>query len=162
MTISAGERFPSVTLTKVGPNGPDQASSDEYFRGRRVALFSVPGAFTPTCSAKHLPGFVERADELRAKGVDEIACTAVNDAFVMGAWGQQHGVDGKVTMLADGNGELAQALGLTMDGSKFGMGTRGQRFAMIVNDGIVERVDVEEPGQFKVSSADHMLDQLVG
>lgn len=110
MAIGPGDKFPAVTLTKVGADGPEQIESAEYLRGRRVALFSVPGAFTPTCSAKHLPGFVERADELRAKGVDEIACTAVNDAFVMAAWGKQHGVDGKVTMLADGNGDLASTL----------------------------------------------------
>src|SRR6185436_15864127 len=113
--------------------------------GRRIALFSVPGAFTPTCSAKHLPGFVEKADAIKAKGIDEIACTAVNDAFVMGAWGKGAGAEGKVTMLADGNGDFAKALGLTMDGSKFGMGQRGQRFSMIVDDGKVEQLNVEAP-----------------
>ena len=160
MTIKAGDNFPDVTLTKVTPEGPDQVSSADYFKGRRVALFSVPGAYTPTCSARHLPGFVEQADALKAKGVDEIACTAVNDAFVLGAWGKEHGVAGKVTMLADGNGELAEALGLTMDGSKFGMGQRGQRFAMLVNDGTVESVDVEQGGEFRVSSADYMLENM--
>ncbi len=160
MTIAAGDKFPETTLTKVTPGGPEQVSSADYFKGRRVALFSVPGAYTPTCSARHLPGFVEQADALKAKGVDEIACTAVNDAFVMGAWGKEHGVDGKVTMLADGNGDLAEALGLTMDGSKFGMGKRGQRFAMLVNDGTVERVDVEQGGEFRVSSADYMLENM--
>jgi peroxiredoxin len=125
-----------------------------------VAIFSVPGAFTPTCSAKHLPGFVEKADELKAKGIDEVACTAVNDAFVMGAWGKASGVAGKVTMLADGNGDFVKALGLEMDGSGFGMGSRGKRFAMVVNDGAVEKLFVEAPGEFKVSSAEYMLEQL--
>jgi peroxiredoxin len=160
MTVKAGDKFPEVTLTKVTANGPEQISSSDYFKGRKVALFSVPGAYTPTCSARHLPGFVEKAAELHAKGVDEIACTAVNDAFVMGAWGKEHGVEGKVTMLADGNGDLAEALGLTMDGSKFGMGKRGQRFAMVVNDGTIESVDVEQGGEFRVSSADYMLEHL--
>ncbi len=160
MTVKAGDKFPDVTLTKVTPAGPEQISSTDYFRGRRVALFSVPGAYTPTCSARHLPGFVDKADALKTKGVDEIACTAVNDAFVMGAWGKEHGVDGKVTMLADGNGELAEALGLTMDGSKFGMGKRGQRFALVVNDGAIESVDVEQGGEFRVSSAEYMLEHL--
>ncbi len=160
MTISVGDRIPSVTLMKATPDGPQPVSTDDYFRGRRVALFSVPGAFTPTCSARHLPGFVERADELKAKGVDEIACTAVNDAFVMSAWGQSAGVDGKVTMLADGNGEFAQALGLQMDGSKFGMGQRGKRYSMVVSDGVVEQLNVEEPGAFSVSGADYMIERL--
>lgn len=160
MTVKAGDKFPEVTLTKVTAAGPEQVSSSEYFAGRKIALFSVPGAYTPTCSARHLPGFVEKADELHAKGIDEIACTAVNDAFVLGAWGKEHGVDGKVTMLADGNGDLAEALGLTMDGSKFGMGKRGQRFALVVNDGTVESVDVEQGGEFRVSSADYMLEHL--
>ena len=160
MTVKAGDKFPEVTLTKVTASGPEQISSSDYFKGRKVALFSVPGAYTPTCSARHLPGFVEKAAELHAKGIDEIACTAVNDAFVMGAWGKEHGVDGKVTMLADGNGDLAEALGLTMDGSKFGMGKRGQRFAMVVNDGTIDSVDVEQGGEFRVSSADYMLEHL--
>jgi len=160
MTIKTGEKVPQATFAKMTENGPEQVDSDSFFKGRRVALFSVPGAFTPTCSAKHLPGFVEKADELKAKGIDEIACTAVNDAFVMGAWGKGAGAEGKVTMLADGNADFAKAVGLTMDGSKFGMGTRGQRYAMIVNDGVVEQLFVEGPGEFKVSSADHMLSQL--
>ncbi|WP_370308897.1 peroxiredoxin [Sphingobium abikonense] len=160
MTISKGERIPSTTFTKMTENGPEPVSSDDFFGGKTVAIFSVPGAFTPTCSAKHLPGFIEKADALKAKGVDEIACTAVNDAFVMGAWGKSAGADGKVTMLADGNGEFAKAVGLTMDGSKFGLGTRGQRFSMIVKDGVVEDLNVEEPGDFKVSSADYMLEKL--
>ncbi len=160
MTIQQGDRVPNTTFVKVTEAGPDAIESDSYFAGRKVAIFSVPGAFTPTCSAKHLPGFVEKADELKAKGIDEIACTAVNDAFVMGAWGKASGVEGKVTMLADGNGGFPKALGLEMDGSKFGMGTRGQRFSMIVNDGVVEQLNVEAPGQFEVSSADYMLGQL--
>jgi peroxiredoxin len=138
----------------------DGVASDEFFKGKRVALFSVPGAFTPTCSAKHLPGFVEHAADLKAKGIDEIACTAVNDAFVMGAWGKASGVDGKVTMLADGNGDFVKAVGLEMDGSKFGMGPRGQRFAMVINDGTVEHLFVEGPGEFRVSSAEYMLENI--
>lgn len=160
MTIQVGERIPSSTLVKVTEAGPDQISTDDFFAGRTVALFSVPGAFTPTCSAKHLPGFVEKADELKAKGVDEIASTAVNDAFVMDAWGKSAGVEGKVTMLADGNGDFVKALGLEMDGSKFGMGTRGQRFSMLVKDGVVEQLHVERPGEFKVSSAEYLLEKL--
>ena len=160
MSISVGDRLPSTTFVKATANGPEQVSSDEYFKGRKVALFSVPGAFTPTCSARHLPGFVDQADAIKAKGVDEIACTAVNDAFVMGAWAKSAGADGKVAMLADGNGDFVKALGLTMDGSKFGMGTRGQRFSMIVDDGVVTALNVEAPGEFKVSSADYLLGQL--
>lgn len=160
MTMQVGATLPEATLMKVGTDGAEAVRSPDYFRGRRVALFAVPGAFTPTCSAKHLPGFVERADELRAKGIDEIACTAVNDAFVMGAWGKASGVDGKVTLLADGSGEFARALGLELDASKFGMGIRSQRYAMIVNDGVIERLDVEAGGEFRVSSADYMLEQL--
>ncbi|MDZ7587762.1 MAG: peroxiredoxin [Parasphingorhabdus sp.] len=157
--ISKGDNIPEVNLVKATANGPEQVSSKAYFAGKKVALFSVPGAYTPTCSAKHLPGFVEKANELKAKGVDEIACTAVNDAFVLGAWNKAAGSE-DITMLADGNGEFATALGLTMDGSGFGMGTRGQRFSMIVNDGVVEELNVEAPGDFKVSAAEYMLAQL--
>ena len=160
MTISVGDKLPDVTLVKATAEGPEQVQSGEYFAGKKVALFSVPGAFTPPCSARHLPSFIEKADELKAKGVDEIAATAVNDAFVMGAWAKQAGGAGIVTMLADGNGEFVKALGLEMDGSKFGMGTRGQRFSMVVNDGIVEQLNVEAPGEYNVSSAEHMLGQL--
>ncbi|MGQ0559721.1 MAG: peroxiredoxin [Sphingosinicella sp.] len=160
MTIKVGERIPSVTLHKATAEGPQPVESGAFFAGRKVALFSVPGAFTPTCSVKHLPGFVERADQLRAKGVDEVACVAVNDAFVMQAWGEQAGAEGKVTMLADGNGEFAKALGLTMDAAKYGMGERGQRWSAIVDDGIVNELNVEEPGAFRVSSADFMIGQL--
>jgi len=160
MTIQVGDKLPSATLIKATADGPQPVQTDEYFAGRTVALFSVPGAFTPTCSARHLPGFVDKADELKAKGVDEIACVAVNDAFVMGAWGKQAGADGKVTMLADGNGDFAKAIGLTMDGSKFGMGTRGQRWSAIIADGTVKELNVEEPGAFSVSSAEFLLNQL--
>ena len=160
MSINVGDRLPEVTLMKATPEGPQPVSSADYFKGRRVALFSVPGAFTPTCSARHLPGFVDRADDLKAKGVDEIACTAVNDAFVMGAWSEGAGASEKVTMLSDGNGEFAEAIGLTMDGSKFGLGKRGQRYSMVVNDGTVEQLNVEEPGAFNVSSADYMIERL--
>ena len=160
MTIQVGDRIPQTQLTKVTESGPEQIDSDSYFAGRKVALFSVPGAFTPTCSAKHLPGFVEKAGDLKAKGIDEIACTAVNDAFVMSAWGKTSGVDDKVTMLADGNGSFAKAVGLEMDGSGFGMGMRGKRYSMVVNDGVVEQLNVEAPGQFEVSSADYLLGRL--
>ena len=159
MTIKVGDRIPATGFAKMTENGPEGVDSAEYFKGRRVALFSVPGAFTPTCSAKHLPGFVEKAAELKAKGIDEIACTAVNDPFVMKAWGAQNG-SADVTMLADGNGDFVKALGLVMDGSGFGLGQRGQRFSMIVNDGTVEQLNVEAPGEFKVSAADYMLEQL--
>lgn len=159
MTVKVGDRIENVTLMQATADGPKPVQAADYFQGKRVALFSVPGAYTPTCSARHLPGFVDKADELKAKGVDEIACTAVNDAFVMGAWGKQAGAD-SVTMLADGNGDLVRSLGLEMDGSKFGMGQRGQRFSMIVNDGVVEQLNVEAPGEFNVSSAEHMLGQL--
>lgn len=160
MTISKGDKLPQVTFTTMTANGPEGVDSETFFKGKKVALFSVPGAFTPTCSAKHLPGFIEKANALKAKGVDEIACTAVNDAFVMGAWSKANEAEGKVTMLADGNANFAKAVGLEMDGSKFGLGTRGQRFSMIVNDGVVEDIFVEAPGDYKVSSAEHMLDQL--
>ncbi|MEP2104051.1 MAG: peroxiredoxin [Parasphingorhabdus sp.] len=157
--INKGDKIPEVNLVKATENGPEQVSSSDYFAGKKVALFSVPGAYTPTCSAKHLPGYVEKAADLKAKGVDEIACTAVNDAFVLGAWNKDAGSE-DVTMLADGNGDFAKAIGLEMDGSGFGLGTRGQRFSMIINDGVVEELNVEAPGDFKVSAADYMLDQL--
>lgn len=159
MTISVGDTLPDVTLVKAGANGPEKVQSSEYFKGKKVALFSVPGAFTPTCSAKHLPGYVEKAAELKAKGVDEIVATAVNDAFVMGAWKSANGAD-DVTMLADGSGDFAQAVGLSADMSGYGMGTRGQRYSMIVEDGVVKALNVEQPGDFSVSSAEHLLGQL--
>ncbi len=159
MAISKGDRIPDVTLVKATADGPEKVQSGEYFAGKKVALFSVPGAFTPTCSARHLPSYVEKAAELKAKGVDEIVGTAVNDAFVMGAWNKASGSE-DITMLADGNGDFAEALGLTMDGSGFGLGKRGQRYSMIVDDGVVSELNVEQPGDYKVSSAEHMLDQL--
>ena len=160
MAISVGDRIPSLTLVKATSEGPQPVETDSFFSGRKVALFSVPGAFTPTCSARHLPSFVEKADELKAKGVDEIACTAVNDAFVLGAWAKAADATDKVTMLADGNGAFAKAVGLEMDGTGFGMGMRGKRYSMVVNDGVVEQLNVEAPGQFEVSSADYLLGQL--
>ncbi len=161
MAVQIGDHVPSGTLIKMTEDGPQPVPTETLFgEGRAVALFSVPGAFTPTCSAKHLPGFVEHADDIRARGIDEIVCISVNDAFVMGAWGKQAGVGEKVTMLADGNGEFAKALGLEMDGSKFGMGQRGKRFSMVVNDGVVEQLNVEAPGAFEVSGADYMLERL--
>jgi peroxiredoxin len=159
MTIKVGDKLPNVKLTKATENGPEAVQSADYFAGKKVALFSVPGAFTPTCSARHLPGYVEKAAELKAKGIDEIAATAVNDAFVMGAWNKAAGSE-DITMLADGNGSFAEALGLTMDGSGFGLGKRGQRFSMIVDDGVVKELNVEQPGDFSVSSAEHLLGQL--
>lgn len=159
MTIKAGDRIPSVTLRVMGPDGPQAISTDELFKGR-VVLFSVPGAFTPTCNAKHLPGFVERADALRVKGIDRIVCVAVNDVFVMSAWGKAGNVGDKIVMAADGNGEFAKALGLTMDASGFGMGLRGQRFALVAENGIVKQLNVEAPGEFKVSAAEYVLAQL--
>ena len=159
MTIAVGQALPDVKLVKSTASEREPVQSGEYFKGKKVVLFSVPGAFTPTCSAKHLPGYVENAAALKAKGVDEIACTAVNDPFVMGVWGQSAG-SADITMLADGNGDFAKALGLTMDGSGFGLGTRGQRFAAVINDGVVEQVFVEAPGEFKVSAAEYVLAQL--
>ena len=159
MTIQVGERLPEVSLTIATPDGPQMTTSGEFFRGKRVALFAVPGAFTPTCSARHLPSYVEKAGELKAQGVDEIACISVNDPFVMGAWNKADGSE-DITMLADGNGDFAAATGLEMDGSKFGMGKRSQRYSMIVNDGVVEQLNVEAPGEYRASSAEYMLDQL--
>jgi peroxiredoxin len=159
MTIQVGDRLPDVPLAIAGADGPKPTTSSEYFAGKRVALFAVPGAFTPTCSARHLPSYVEKAQELKGQGVDEIACISVNDPFVMAAWGQRDGSE-DITMLADGNGAFADAVGLTMDGSKFGMGQRSQRYSMIVNDGIVEQLNVEAPGEYRASSAEYMLDQL--
>ena len=159
MTIAVGDKLPDVKLVKATEAGPEAVQSAEYFAGKRVALFSVPGAFTPTCSVKHMPGYVENAAAFAAKGIDEIACTAVNDPFVMGAWGKSAG-SADVTMLADGNGDFVEALGLTMDGSAFGLGKRGQRFSMVVNDGTVEQLHVEGPGEFKVSAAEYLLEHL--
>lgn len=160
MSINVGDKVPAMTLIKATADGPAPLSTADLFNGRTVALFSVPGAFTPTCSARHLPGYVDNAEALAAKGVDEIVCVSVNDAFVMAAWGKSAGVDGKVTMIADGNGDFSKALGLTFDGSNFGMGLRGQRFSMIVKDGTVTELNIEPPGAFGVSSAEHLLGQL--
>ena len=160
MPLQVGDKVPSVTLYEMGADGPAAVNTDEYFAGRKVVLFAVPGAFTPTCSAQHVPGFVNNADEIKGKGVDAIACIATNDAFVMGAWGKDQGAGDDVLMLADGNGDFASALGLEMDGSAFGMGKRSQRYALVVNDKKVEHVFVDEPGNFEVSSAEHMLKAL--
>jgi peroxiredoxin len=160
MTIKVGDKLPEATFKTMGPDGPQAMTTEQVFKGKRVALFAVPGAFTPTCSAKHLPGFKEKHGVLTAKGVDLIACTSVNDVFVMNAWGKDQDCGDKILMLADGNGDFASALGLTMDGSGFGMGKRSQRYSMIVNDGVVEKLNIEEPGKFEVSSADYMLAAL--
>jgi peroxiredoxin len=160
MAIKAGERMPAGTLKTMGADGPKDVTTEELFRGKKVVLFSVPGAFTPTCDAKHLPGFVALAEQLKAKGVDTVACMAVNDVFVMSAWGKASNAAGKVLMLADGNGDYARALGLQLDAREFGLGHRGQRFAIVVKDGVAERVNVEAPREFKVSSAEYLLSQL--
>ena len=160
MTIKVGDKMPAGTLTHMTKDGPQKLKTDDLFGGRKVVLFSVPGAFTPTCDAKHLPGFVQHADAIRAKGVDTIACMAVNDVFVMNAWGKASSVGEKVMMLADGNADYSRALGLEMDATGFGMGMRGKRFAIVAEDGVVKGLFVEGPGEFKVSSAEHVLSQL--
>lgn len=160
MTIKVGDKMPDGRFMVMGDNGPEAVAASELFAGKKVVLFSVPGAFTPTCSAKHLPGFVDSIDALKAKGVDTVACMAVNDAFVMSAWGKSAGADGKVLMLADGNGEYSKQLGLEFDATKFGMGVRGQRFSIIVDDGVVKALNVEPAGAFGVSSAETALSQL--
>jgi len=159
MTIQVGDRLPDVPLAIAGAEGPQPTTSTEYFKGKRVALFAVPGAYTPTCSARHLPSYVDKTQELKGQGIDEIACVSVNDPFVMAAWAKSDGSE-DITMLADGNGDFADAVGLAMDGSKFGMGKRSQRYSMIVNDGVVEQLNVEAPGDYRASSAEYMLDQL--
>jgi glutaredoxin/glutathione-dependent peroxiredoxin len=160
MAIKAGDKMPAGTFKRMTKEGPKDITTEELFKGKRVVLFSVPGAFTPTCDAKHLPGFVQLADQILAKGVNTIACMAVNDVFVMNAWGKASGVGDKIMMLADGNGEYAKALGLELDAKAHGLGMRGQRFAIVVKDGVATRVDVEAPGQFKVSSAEDILTHL--
>jgi peroxiredoxin len=152
--------MPDGKFTRMTKDGPQKLAADELFKGKTVVLFSVPGAFTPTCDAKHLPGFVELADQFKAKGVDTIACTAVNDVFVMNAWGKSGGVGDKILMLADGNGEYVKALGLELNATGHGMGMRGQRFAVVVKNGIATHVHVEAPGEFKVSAAEYVLKQL--
>ena len=160
MTIKAGNALPDATFMTITADGPAPVSTEDAFGAGRVALFAVPGAFTPTCSAKHLPGFIEKADALKAEGIDRIACTSVNDVFVMGAWAKDQGAGEGVMMLADGNGAFAKAIGLDFDGSNYGMGVRSQRYAMVVKDGVVEQLFVEEGGDFKVSSAEHVLANL--
>ena len=160
MSISVGDKLPEATFMEITANGPEPRSTEDVFAGKKIALFAVPGAYTPTCSAKHLPGFVERQGDLAAKGVDEIVCTSVNDVFVMGAWSEANGANGKVRMLADGNGAFAAAIGLEMDASGFGMGQRSQRYSMLVEDGTVKELNVEQGGGFEVSSADYLLGQL--
>jgi peroxiredoxin len=160
MTLKVGDTLPAATFMHMSADGPAPLSSDALFAGKTVLLFNVPGAFTPTCSAKHLPGFIDHADTLKAKGIDTVACLAVNDVFVMNAWGKDAGAGDKVLMLADGNGAFIKAIGLEMDASKFGMGTRGQRFSLIAKDGVVTQLNIEAPGEFKVSSAEHALSQL--
>jgi glutaredoxin/glutathione-dependent peroxiredoxin len=160
MAIKIGEKLPEVTLKVVTDSGTKDVSTNDFFKGKKVVLFGLPGAFTPTCSAQHLPGYVSKAEELKSKGVDEIACLSVNDFFVMEAWGKAHGALGRVAMLADGNGELTRALGLGFDAGKFGMGTRSQRYAAIVDDGVVRELEVEQPSKFEVSSAEAILRKL--
>ncbi|HEX2939945.1 MAG TPA: peroxiredoxin [Rhodopila sp.] len=158
MTIKVGDTIPSMKLMVATPEGPKEISTDEVFKGKKVVLFAVPGAFTPTCSAKHLPGFVEKADALKGKGVDTIACISVNDAFVMGAWGKDQGVGDKIVMLADGAAAFAKAVGLELDLNARGMGWRSQRYAMVVEDGKVTHLGVEQPGGFEVSKAEAILE----
>lgn len=161
MAIQVGDKVPAVAFKKLTADGLSDISTDELFKGKKVALFAVPGAFTPTCSAKHLPSFLDRAEAIKAKGVDTIACIAVNDPFVMSAWGEAQNVGDRIDMLADGNGEFARATGLTLDGSGFGLGERTTRFSMIVDDGVVTALNVESnPTEMDVSSADNLLAQL--
>jgi peroxiredoxin len=160
MAIKVGDKVPAGKFRYLTAEGPKEITTDELFNGKKVAVFAVPGAFTPTCSARHLPGYVDRAAEIKAKGVDTIACVAVNDAFVMGAWGKEHKADNKVMMLADGSAEFARAMGLELDLSRNGMGVRSQRYSMLVDNGVVKALNVEQPGQFDVSSAEAMLKAL--
>jgi peroxiredoxin len=160
MAIQVGQKIPQATLKVPTASGIEDRTTEQLFAGKKVVLFSVPGAFTPTCSAKHLPGFVQQAAAIRAKGVDAIVCLAVNDAFVMGAWAKDQNVGESIVMASDGNGAFAKALGLDFDGSKFGMGLRSQRFALIAEDGVVKHLAVEAPGKFEVSSAEAVLAKL--
>ena len=159
MTIKAGDKIPSTSLQTMSDSGPADVATDEYFKGKRVALFCVPGAFTPTCSEKHLPGFVNNADALKAKGIDAIACVSVNDVFVMDAWGKAQNVGDKLDMLADGNGIFTKALGVELDAAGFGMGMRAQRYSMIVDDGVVTKFNLDEGGGLELSSAEKLLEQ---
>lgn len=161
MAIKEGDRMPEGTLMRMTESGPGPVSTAELFGGKTVVLFGLPGAFTPTCSAKHVPGYVQSADSLKAKGVDTIACMSVNDAFVMGAWSKDQGADDKVMMLADGSAEYTRKLGLDLDLTARGMGVRAKRFAILVKDGVAQKVNVEEnPGELSVSGADAVLKQL--
>jgi peroxiredoxin len=160
MAIKVGDTIPSMKMMMATADGPKEVSTDDVFKGKKVVLFAVPGAFTPTCSARHLPGFVQNADAIKAKGVDTIACTAVNDAFVLGAWGKEGGTDGKITMLADGSANFAKAIGLEMDLTARGMGVRSQRYALIAEDGKVTHLGVEAPGGFEASKAEAILAAL--
>ncbi|MDJ0893637.1 MAG: peroxiredoxin [Alphaproteobacteria bacterium] len=160
MAIQVGDKIPTVTLKHMTGDGMADISTDELFGGKKVVLFALPGAFTPTCSAKHLPGFVEHASDIRGRGIDAIACLSVNDAFVMNEWGKAQDVGDRVMMLADGNADFTKAVGLEMDGSGYGMGLRSQRYAMIVDDGVIKSLHVEAPGAFEVSSAESVLGEL--
>jgi len=160
MAVQSGDKIPNATLKRMGSSGIEDVTTEQLFAGKKVVLFALPGAFTPTCSAKHLPGFIEQAAAIRAKGIDTIACVSVNDAFVMGAWGDDKGADDSIQMLADGNGEFASAMGLDFDASNFGMGVRSQRYAAIVEDGIIKHLAVEKPMAFEVSSAEAILAAL--
>ena len=161
MTINVGDRIPSVTLKQLTSEGVKEFTTDEIFGGKKIVLIAVPGAFTPACSQRHLPGYVDKAADIKAKGVDEIACVAVNDAFVMGAWGRDQKAEGKVRMLADGSGDFARALGLELDLSKGGLGVRSKRYSMLVEDGVVKSLNVEQqPGQVDISGAEAMLKAL--
>jgi glutaredoxin/glutathione-dependent peroxiredoxin len=160
MTIKVGDKVPAVKVKQMTPEGMKDIDTGDFFKGKKVVLFALPGAFTPTCSAKHLPGFVEKAAEIKGKGVDAIACLSVNDAFVTNAWGMEQKAEGKVQMLADGNGDFTRAMGLELDGSGYGLGKRSQRYAMIVDNGTIKALNVEKPGSFEVSSAEAILKAL--
>ena len=160
MTIKVGDKVPAATFRYLTSEGPKEITTDELFGGKKVALFAVPGAFTPTCSQRHLPSYIDKAAALKAKGVDTIACVAVNDAFVMGAWGKSQNAEGKVTMLADGNGDFARAIELELDATRVGLGKRSQRYSMLVDNGVVKTLHIEAPGKFEVSDADTILKDL--
>ena len=160
MTIKVGDKIPAGSLRKLTAEGPKEVSTDEIFKGKKVVLFAVPGAFTPTCSNRHLPGFVEKSMDLKGKGIDTVACVSVNDAFVMGAWGKDQNCGDKVEMLADGSGDFTRALGVELDASKNGLGQRSKRYSMLVEDGVVKQLNLEAPGAFEVSSAEYMLSRL--
>jgi peroxiredoxin len=160
MTIAVGQKIPSGSLRHMTADGPKEVTTDDLFKGKKVVVFGLPGAFTPTCSAKHLPGYVEKTPDLSAKGVDQVVCVSVNDAFVMDAWGKSQNVGDKVMMAADGNGDFVKSLGLENDFSKNGMGLRSKRFSMLVEDGVVKQLNIEPPGGFDISSAEHMLSHV--